>query len=390
MNINSEIILAIIFFFLFLAVFFFLFYILKQIKKSEETKKGDQSFLMLQAQLEELKKGNDKIAESGFAIQHSNEKLKSELTEKINEKLHQNQQEMTESVKHQFEQSQKLIKNITDELGEVKKTSGEVASFASGLKNLQDILQNSKQRGALGEYFLESTIKNILPVNSYEFQYAFKSGEIVDAIIKLPDGLIPVDSKFSLENYNNFISESNPEKKEEYRKIFREDLKKRVMETAKYIKPKEGTMDFAFMFIPSEGIYYDLLTSRIGAGSGDESKVNAVNSKNFLEYAFRDKKVIVVSPTTFHAYLQTVMQGLKALKIEKKAGEIGKKVEDLQKHVEKYATTHQKLGNTIATVVNHYNSSSQSLKQISNDTVKITGGDKIETIEMLDKPKTEI
>ncbi len=389
MKTNIEIILITVIFILFIALFFFLFFILKQIQKNAEAKKDDQSFLMLQAQLEELKKGNEKISESGFAIKESNEKLKSELSEKINQKLHQNQQEMSESVKHQFEQSQKLIKSITDELGEVKKTSGEVASFASGLKNLQDILQNSKQRGALGEYFLESTIKNILPVDSYEFQYSFKNGEVVDAIIKLPEGLVPVDSKFSLENYNNFVSETNPEKKESYRKIFREDLKKRVIETAKYIKPKEGTMDFAFMFIPSEGIYYDLLTSRIGVGAGDESKVDAVNSKNFLEYAFRDKKVIVVSPTTLHAYLQTVMQGLKALRIEKKAGEIGKKVEDLQKHIQKYVTTHQKLGNTISTVVNHYNATSKSLKQISNDTKKIVGSGDVMEMEMLDKPKIE-
>ena len=389
MNITTETLLAIVFFILFVGLFFFLFFILKQVQKNTESKKDDQSFLMLQAQLEELKKGNEKINESNFALQNSNEKMKSELGEKISEKLSQNQRDMNESVKHQFSESQKLIKNITDELGEVKKTSGEVASFASGLKNLQDILQNSKQRGALGEYFLESTIKNILPVDSYEFQYAFKSGEIVDAVIKLPEGIVPVDSKFSLENYNNFISESDPIQKEVYRKVFREDLKKRVMETAKYIKPKEGTMDFAFMFIPSEGIYYDLLTSRIGVGSGDESKVNPVNSQNFLEYAFRDKKVIVVSPTTLHAYLQTVMQGLKALRIEKKAGEIGKKVEDLQKHIEKYSDTHKKLGNTISTVVNHYNATSKSLKQISNDTIKITGdGDTIET-ELLDKPKTE-
>jgi DNA recombination protein RmuC len=389
MNISTETFLAILFFILFGVLFLFLFFILKQVKKNSESKKDDQSFLMLQAQLEELKKGNEKIAESNFALQSSNEKLKSDLGEKISEKLSQNQRDMNDSVKHQFMESQKLIKNITDELGEVKKTSGEVAGFAEGLKNLQDILQNSKQRGALGEYFLESTIKNILPVDSYEFQYSFKSGEIVDAVIKLPEGIVPVDSKFSLENYNNFISESNLDKKETYRKIFREDLKKRVVETAKYIKPKEGTMDFAFMFIPSEGIYYDLLTSRIGMGSNDESKVNPVNSQNFLEYAFRDKKVIVVSPTTLHAYLQTVMQGLKALRIEKKAGEIGKKVEDLQKHIEKYSETHKKLGSTISTVVNHYNSTSMSLKQISNDTIKITEtGEKIET-DLVEKPKVD-
>ncbi len=379
---NLEMIILILVILLFLGIGVFLYFFSKKITEKMSEKKDENSFMLLQNQLQELIKNNSDL-------KVSNEKLKSELTNKIHEQMGETQKIMSESVKNQFQESQKLIKDITRELGDVRKTSEQVVGFTEQLKNLQDILQNSKQRGALGEYFLESTIKNILPVDSYEFQYAFKNGEIVDAVIKLPEGIVPVDSKFSLENYNNYISETDPQKKEEYRKIFREDLKKRVMETAKYIKPREGTMDFAFMFIPSEGIYYDLLTSKLGVGSNDESKVDAVNSKNFLEYAFRDKKVIVVSPTTLHAYLQTVMQGLKALKIEKKAGEISKRVEDLKKHLEKYASVHEKLGNTIATVVNHYNASSKSLKQISNDTIKITGGGEKIEVEMLEKPKSD-
>lgn len=381
---NTEvIILVLVIFILFLGIGIFLYFFSKKITEKISEKKDDTSMLMLQDQLKEILKNNNEL-------KLSNEKIKSEMTEKIHGEMTKSQRIMTDSVNNQFQESQKLIKDITKELGDVRKTSEQVVGFTEQLKNLQDVLQNSKQRGALGEYFLESTIKNILPVDSYEFQYSFKSGEIVDAVIKLPEGIVPVDSKFSLENYNNYISETDKDKKEVYRKIFREDLKKRVIETAKYIKPKEGTMDFAFMFIPSEGIYYDLLTSRLGVGSNDESKVGAVNSKNFLEYAFRDKKVIVVSPTTLHAYLQTVMQGLRALKIEKKAGEIGKRVEDLKKHLEKYATVHEKLGNTISTVVSHYNTSSKSLKQISNDTIKITGlGDKIE-LDVIEKPKEEV
>lgn len=340
-------------------------------------KNNDQSFLMLQSQLNEMKKINQDIVESNSDLHISNEKLKTDLIENINSKLSSSQRQTSESTRQQFLESQKLIKNITEELNEVKKTSSQVVSFTEQLKNLQDILQNSKQRGALGEYFLENTIQNILPPDSYEFQYSFKDGTIVDAIIKMPDGIVPIDSKFSLENYNKIISENNPEEKKKAERDFKEDLKKRITETAKYIKPKEGTMDFAFMFIPSEGIYYDLLVSKVGV----------VDSKNFLEYAFRDKKVIVVSPTTLHAYLQTVMQGLKSLKIEKQATQIAKKVEDLQKHVKNYAIYHEKLGNAVGTVVNHYNKTSKSLKQISNDTLKITGeGQKIE-MEFLEKPK---
>ncbi|PID83113.1 DNA recombination protein RmuC [Candidatus Campbellbacteria bacterium] len=348
----------------------------QKLKEQSDERKNDQSFLMLQNQLKELEKTNLKIAESNSDLKTSNEKLKSDLSEKIHQKLSENQREMSDSVKTQFLESQKLIKNITEELGEVKKTSGQVVSFTEQLKNLQDILQNSKQRGALGEYFLETTIKNVLPPESYEFQYAFKDGTIVDAVIKLPDGIIPIDSKFSLENYNKIISENDPVKKTELEKKFKEDLKRRITETAKYIKKREKTMDFAFMFIPSEGIYYDLLVSKVGV----------VNSQNFLEYAFRDKKVIVVSPSTLYAYLQTVMQGLKSLKIEKQASMIVKKVEDLNKHLNSFEKNHTKLGNSISTVVNHYNTSSKNLTQISKDTTKIIGtGDVIEVLK-IDKP----
>ena len=363
---NTETIFIII---ILLLGFSFLFFTIKSfLKKLEEKtteKKDDGAVILLQNQISKLIE--------------TNQNLKSELTENINQKLSDNQKNMSESVRIQFQESQKLIKNITEELGEVKKTSGEVVSFTAQLKNLQDILQNSKQRGALGEYFLETTIKNILPPDSYAFQYQYKNKTIVDAIIKLEDQIIPIDSKFSLENYNKIVSENDPEKKAGYEKIFKEDLKKRVQETAKYISKSEKTMDFAFMFIPSEGIYYDLLVSKVGV----------VNSANFLEYAFRDKKVIVVSPSTLYAYLQTVMQGLKALKIEKKATDIIKNVGDLQKHMEKYGAQHEKLGSSLSAVVNHYNSSSKSLKQISNDSLKITGSGNLIEENLIEKPYPE-
>lgn len=200
---------------------------------------------------------------------------------------------------------------------------------------------------------------------------------IADAVIKLDGGkLLAIDSKFSLENYNNIVSETDQERREQFEKTFREDLKKRIQETTKYIKPNEGTMDFAFMFIPSEGIYYDLLISKIGV----------VNSQNFLEYAFREKKVIVVSPSTLYAYLQTIMQGLKALQIEKQATNIIKKVEDLQKHMGAYETYHAKLGNSLGTVINHYDASGKQLKMISRDTLKITGVGEVFEPEAIDKP----
>jgi len=137
--------------------------------------------------------------------------------------------------------------------------------FAQQLQSLENILKNPKQRGILGEYYLETILKNVLPPRLYQMQYKFKNGEIVDAVVFVKDKIIPIDSKFSLENYNKMAAETNPARKEELEKIFKIDLKNRIDETAKYIRPDEKTMDFALMFIPSEGIYYDLLINEVGS-----------------------------------------------------------------------------------------------------------------------------
>jgi DNA recombination protein RmuC len=140
----------------------------------------------------------------------------------------------------------------------------------------------------------------MFPPENYEMQYKFKNGEIVDAVIKIQGRIIPVDSKFSLENYTKIIEANTDVEREVFEKEFKKDLKKRIDETSKYIRPNEGTMEFAFMFIPSEGIYYDILINKVGAMK--------INTADLIEYAFKDKHVIIVSPTSFYAYLQTVMQ----------------------------------------------------------------------------------
>lgn len=349
--------------------FIAIFFIMREIKKSSSSNKDDSSFLLIQNQLQEISRSNQDL-------KISNEQLKSDLTEKLQNKIGEGHKDMSRSVQTQLMESQRLIKDITTELGHVRNQQKQVVGFTEQLKNLQDILQNSKQRGALGEYFLETTIKNILSPSNYEFQYSFSNGTIVDAVIKLPDGLVPIDSKFSLENYNRLISENDPGIKAGLQKKFTEDLKLRINETAKYIDPQEGTLDFAFMFIPSEGIYYDLLISKIGV----------MNTQNFLEYAYREKKVIVVSPTTLHAYLQTVIQGLNSLKIEKQATEIIKQVGKLQKHIDVFRSTYDKLGNNLSTVINQYNQTGKSIRHISQDAIKITGEGERVIIGELDKP----
>ncbi|MDD2907901.1 MAG: DNA recombination protein RmuC [Candidatus Gracilibacteria bacterium] len=276
------------------------------------------------------------------------------------------------------EASQK-IEEITKKLSSLEETNKQIKDIGSQLEGLESILKNPKQRGILGEYFLENVLKNILPPNNFELQYHFTNGEIVDGVIFVKDKIIPIDSKFSLENYNRVLAEENPIQKELYIKDFRSDLKKRIDETSKYIRPSEGTMDFAFMFIPSEGIYYDLLVNKIGALKS--------NTTDLIEYAFKEKKVIIVSPTSFYAYLQTVMQGLRALQIEEKAQDIKKHVEKLSRHLDAYEEYLEKLGNSLSTSVSHYNNAYKKFNLIEKDVVKITDEEKESNIIQLNKPE---
>jgi len=240
-----------------------------------------------------------------------------------------------------------------------------VMGVADQLQGLEDVLKNPKHRGVLGEYYLENVLKNVLPPKNYQMQYEFKNGEIVDAVVFVKEKIIPIDSKFSLENYNRILQEKDAGRKEELEKQFKADLKIRIDETAKYIRPSENTMDFAFMFIPAEGIYYDLLINQVGAVK--------VNTRDLIEYAFKDKHVIIVSPTSFFAYLQTVMQGLRALQIEESAKEIRKYVEMLQKHLLSYEEYLKKMGNNLGTTVNMYNRAYKEFGKIDKDVLKITG-----------------
>jgi len=286
--------------------------------------------------------------------------------------------ESTRSMQEQFSQSAGIIRDVTERLTKLDETNRQVVSFADQLQNLQDILKNPKQRGILGEYYLETLLKNVLPPGSYQIQYPFKDGTIVDAVVFVKDKIIPIDSKFSLENYNRLVEEKNQVERERLEKAFKADLKNRIDETAKYVKPTENTMDFAFMFIPHEAIYYDLLIAQVGAVK--------VNTRDLIEYAFKEKHVIIVSPTSFLAYLQTVLQGLKALQIEESAKEIRKNVEMLGKHLASYDEYMNKLGTSLGTTVNMYNSASKEFKKIDKDVYRITGkGGETESL-VIEKP----
>lgn len=290
-----------------------------------------------------------------------------ELTRTLDSKLG----ESTRILQNQFGESAKIIRDVTERLTKLDETNRQVVNFADQLQSLQDILKNPKQRGVLGEYYLETLLKNVLPPATYEMQYGLGTDEttgqklIADAVIKVKDKLIPVDSKFSLENYNRLVEARGDEERERYEKAFVNDLKLRIQETSKYIQPERGTLDFAFMFIPHEAIYYDLLINKIGAVQD--------NTENLVQRAAGKYHVIIVSPTSFLAYLQTVLQGLRAMQIEESAKEIRKNVEQLGKHLSAYEDYMKKLGDRLGTTVNAYNDAYGELKKVDKDVMRISG-----------------
>jgi len=323
-------------------------------------------------------------------LNRQNSELRQELDHKLSEthRASQGQFEQTQrTIQNITGQSAKLIADVTEKLTKLDETNKQVVNFSAQLQSLQDILKNPKQRGILGEYYLEETLKNVLPPKSYEMQYKMgkdeKTGKdlIVDAVVFVKDKIIPIDAKFSLENYERLLNCSDPETRKKLEISFKTDLKNRIDETSKYVMPNFGTLEFAFMFIPSESIYYDLLVGSVGGVK--------VNSRDLIEYAFREKKVIIISPTSFLAYLQTVLQGLKAMQIEEKAMEIKQNVEKLGRHIISYDDFLQKMGNSLTTTVNHYNNASAEFKKIDKDVIKITGGvSEVEVIK-IDRPKND-
>jgi len=288
--------------------------------------------------------------------------------------------ESNKMLQSQFSQSAEIIRNVTEKLTRLDETNKQVISFADQLSNLQDILKNPQQRGVLGEYYLETVLKNVLPPGSYQMQFSFKDGSIVDAVVFIDKRLIPIDSKFSLENYNRMIETSNSLEKKKYESAFISDLKNRIEETAKYVKPEENTMDFAFMFIPSEAVYYDLLINKVGTITEE--------TDNLIYYAGK-KKVIVVSPTSFLAYLQTVLQGLRNQKISEQAKEIIKEVERLGKHLAGYSEYMKRLGNHLGATVSSYNKANKEFLKVDKDVVKITGGESKIKLKEVETPLLE-
>ncbi|PIR88688.1 MAG: DNA recombination protein RmuC [Candidatus Harrisonbacteria bacterium CG10_big_fil_rev_8_21_14_0_10_44_23] len=343
------------YFLVILAVLLFGFAVLFYFVKQRTEKKEDGAGLtLLQNQLQNLSQVLDtKLSDSAKMVQEQSNQMSGNV--------------------------QKVIREITEQLTRVDEGQKQVSKFADQLQTLQDTLKNPKQRGVFGEYYLETLLQNVLGPKNYQMQYAFKDGEIVDAALFFGDKIIPIDSKFSLENYNRIAEEKDANVREQLEKEFKNDLKKRIDETSKYIRPEEGTTEFAFMFIPAEGVYYDLLVNKVGAIK--------TNTRDLLDYAARDKKVHIVSPTTFYVTLQAMMESLRSYQIQESTKDILKNVSQLERHLAAYNDAYRKVGTHLSTTVNMYNSSQKEFRKIDKDILRIGGEGVGAEVELLDRPQ---
>ena len=276
------------------------------------------------------------------------------------------------------------LEKVTKELEKIKGTNEQVLTFANQMKTLEKILGNQKQRGILGEIQLENLLANVLPPELFQMQYSFSNNEAVDAIIKVGEFVIPIDAKFSLDNYNKMIEsdETDAERLNDLERKFKNDIKNRIDETSKYIRPNEGTVDYAYMFIPADGLYQDLLNNKVGSLK--------INQRDLVSYAYQ-KKVMIVSPMSLFPMLQVTSKALNNMKVEESIQEIQINIEKLGNHLKAYLTYHEKLGNSLSTVVNHYNVSNKEFKKIDKDITKLTSNKAsigLET-ESLERPLIE-
>lgn len=303
--------------------------------------------------------------------------------EHLSDLLSKGMSETSKTMQGQFKQSAAIVKEVTEKLTQLDETNKQVLNFSEQLRDLEQILKQPKGKGILSEYWLEALLGHVLQPTQYQMQYGFPNGDIVDAVVFFQEKIIPIDAKFSSEKYSQILKEKHEERRSELEKEFKRDLKMRIDETAKYIRPEEGTVDFAFMFLPAEGIFYDLVVEKVGTVE--------VNRVNLIEYAF-GKRVIIVSPLTFFAYLQTVLQGLKAFRMEESVQEVLKKIEQLGKHLSSYESHMQKLGSHLSTTVNIYNSAYKEFQKVDKDVFKLSDGNAGGSADplILDQPTAHI
>ncbi len=367
----EYLILIILLLILLIAIYF---YVQLQKPKSSETTS------LLFEMNKQLRDDIEKMRKSVESFSGENRKEIQEKLDGIHKGMDAFQKHTKDSLQKQFTDTTTIITRVSEKLKGLEITNKQVLSFTEQMKSLEKILQNPKQRGIFGEIQLSNLLANVLPPDHYQMQYSFKNGDKVDAVLFYNNFIVPIDSKFSLENYNKMVDEDNSTLKRDFENEFKKDIKNRINETAKYIRPNENTTEYAFMFIPADGLYQSLLSNKVGTLE--------VNSTNLIEYAF-NKKVMIVSPMSLFPYLQTALKALNELKMEANIEIIKKNLFNLTNHLKAYEDCIQRLGKNLGTVVNQYNEASSEFKKIDKDVIKISSGEMEIGFEpnVLEKPK---
>jgi DNA recombination protein RmuC len=274
-------------------------------------------------------------------------------------------QKSTGDLNTRLDNAARVVQDVSKGLGSLGEATQKVFLVGKDIASLQEILRSPKLRGGLGELFLGDLLAQIFPSSHFSLQHRFKSGEAVDAVIRLGGGLVPVDAKFPLENFKRVVETSNEDERRNARKKFIGDVKKHIDAIAgKYILPDEGTFDFALMYIPAENVYYELIIK-------DEA---TDTDKSLLIYAFA-KRVIPVSPNSFYAYLQTILLGLKGLHIEEQAQEILKSLSRLSGDFDRFKTDFELVGKHLANVKTKYDDADKKLEKFGDRLQSLGGTD---------------
>ncbi|HUT30992.1 MAG TPA: DNA recombination protein RmuC [Sedimentisphaerales bacterium] len=254
-----------------------------------------------------------------------------------------------ENISRNIESSQQVLARLNTQVGELQGTNKQMLQVGAEVRRLQDILSSPKLRGQMGEWSLENLLSTILPKGSYELQYTFKDGKIVDALVRLEDYCVPIDAKFPLPSFERIVRVESEEEKTKLRRQLVNDVIRHIDKIASdYIRPAEGTLDFAMMYIPAENVYYETIVKYIG------------ETKDVLQYAL-DKKVVPVSPNLLYAYLMTVVMGLHGLQIEKKAAEIRQNLKKLNSSFADFGGSWEVLGRHLRNAHGQYDEGQKKL-----------------------------
>ena len=274
------------------------------------------------------------------------------MSSQVNERLNQMNLTLQESHKiigQNLSSATNVFGNVKEQLGRLEETNKQIYAVGRDISSLQELLRAPKFRGQMGETLLENLLSQVLPKDHYQMQYRFKSGDAVDAVIRLGERLVCIDAKFSLENFQKMLDANDEQEKNIHRKKFIQDVKNRIDEIgSKYIIPVENTYDFALMYIPAENVYYEV-----------------VIKEDIFSYSMQ-KKVIPVSPNTFYAYLQVICLGLKGLKIEENAKAILKNLSTLGVEINKFKDDFDILGSHLSDAKKKYDDSQKHLDKFSD------------------------